>query len=104
MFKPYVLITILSVALLTSPLSRSEQDRQAKADLAVANILFEYDFGSEFASYRVDENGFVDMLMARNTPDEIYAEILTLMQNHPDIDGVLASKSGPACKVSNWKR
>ena len=93
MFKPFALITVLSVCLLASPLASSEEDRQAKADLAVANILFEYDFGSEFASYRVDENGFVDMLMARNTPDEIYAEILTLMQNHPDIDGVLASKS-----------
>ena len=104
MFKPFALITVLSVSFLISALACAEEDPQAKADLAVANILFEYEFGSEFASYRVDDNGFVDILMARNTPDEIYAEILTLMQNHPDIDGVLASKSGPACKVSNWKR
>ena len=104
MIKSFALFSVLSVCLLASPFNWSEEDRQAKADLAVANILFEYDYGSEFASYRVDDNGFVDILMARNTPDEIYAEILTLMQSHPDIDGVLASKSGPACKVSNWKR
>ena len=104
MIKQIALISIFSVTLLASSFSCAEEDRQAKADLAVANILFEYDYGSEFASYRVDDNGFVDILMARNTPDEIYAEVLTRMQNHPDIDGVLASKSGPACKVSNWKR
>ena len=79
-------------------------DAQSKAESAVANILFEYDFGSEFASYRVNDNGFVDLIMARNTPDDIYAQILTRMKNHPDIDGVLASKTGPACKIGGWKQ
>lgn len=79
-----------------------EEDAQDKADRAVANILFDYDYGSEFASYRVNEDGFVDIIMARNTPSNIYSEILTRLQNHPDIDGVMPSKSGPACNISKW--
>ena len=85
-------------------MSLAEEDKQSKADIAVANILFDYEYGSEFSSYRVDENGFVDLIMASNTPNEIFSEILTRMQNHPDIDDVMSSKSGPACKISNWKQ
>lgn len=95
---------VVSLYLVFSQVIWAEEDKQSKADIAVANILFDYDFGSEFASYRVDENGFVDLIMASNTPDEIYSEILTRMQNHPDIDDVLPSKSGPACKISDWKQ
>ena len=98
------LMVLVFIFLMFSQSSLAEQDKQSRADIAVANILFDYDYGSEFASYRVDENGFVDLVMATNTPDEIYAEILTRMQNHPDIDDVLSSKSGPACKISNWKQ
>ncbi len=98
------LMVLVFIFLMFSHNSLAEQDKQSRADIAVANILFDYDYGSEFASYRVDENGFVDLVMATNTPDEIYAEILTRMQNHPDIDDVLSSKSGPACKISNWKQ
>jgi len=92
------------VAISFSNIAWSEEDKQSKADYAVANILFDYEYGSEFASYRIDENGFVDLIMASNTPDEIFSEILTRMQNHPDIDDVMSSKSGPACKISNWKQ
>lgn len=102
MKKITALITLVATLLLFSESGIAEEDKQSKADLAVANILFDYDFGSEFASYRVDENGFVDLVMASNTPSTIYSEILTRMQNHPDIDDVMASKSGPACKISNW--
>ena len=98
----YALVLLFAVT--TLGVQAADDDKQSRAELAVANILFDYDFGSEFASYRVDERGFVDLIMASNTPDEIYSEILTRMQNHPDIDDVLASKSGPACSVSNWKR
>lgn len=94
-------LILLSLLLVWPPVA-AEEDAQSKADSAVANILFDYDYGDEFASYRVSEDGFVDLLMASNTPENIYAEILTRLQNHPDIDGVLASKSGPVCKVSQW--
>jgi len=104
MNRNIVLITTLTVLIAFTDASLAEEDKQSKADLAVANILFDYDYGSEFASYRVDDNGFVDLIMASNTPGHIYSEILTRMQNHPDIDDVLASKSGPACKISDWSR
>ena len=78
----------------------SDSDAQAMADKAVANILFDFEYGSEIASYRVNEDGFVNMDFARNTPDKIYGDILTKIKNHPDVKGVLASKTAPACAVS----
>lgn len=74
-------------------------DEVDKADSAVANILFDYDGSQEFASYVINEDGFVDITFASNTPDKLYGEILTKMQNHPDIDGVLSGKGGPICKL-----
>jgi len=71
-----------------------------KAPLAVSNILFDYEQpGFEFASFRVDDRGFVDILFAENMPDALYGEILTKMQRHPDINDVLASQGEPMCKL-----
>ena len=95
---------LIFISITFSATSWAEEDKQSKADIAVANILFDYEYGSEFASYRVDENGFVDLIMATNTPDNVFSEILTRMQNHLDIDDVMSSKSGPACKISDWKQ
>lgn len=78
----------------------AEGDAQAMADKAVANILFDFEYGSEVASYRVNEDGFVNMEFARNTPDKLYGDILTKIKNHQDVKGVLASKTAPACAIS----
>jgi len=78
------------------PLQADELD---KADAAVANILFEYDGSEEFATYKANEDGSVDLIFARNTPDQLYEDILTKLQNHPHIRSVLASKGGPACRI-----
>jgi hypothetical protein len=94
-------VLLFVCALFASVTGYTEEDKQSRADAAVANILFDYDFGSEFATYRINEDGFVDIIMASNTPSDIYVEILDRLENHPDIDGVLASNSGPACKISN---
>lgn len=74
-------------------------DELGKADSAVANLLFEYDGSEEYASYKANEDGSVDLIFARNTPDKLYEDILTKLQNHPDITSVLASKGGPVCKM-----
>lgn len=74
-------------------------DEQSQADAAVANTLFEYDGSEEYASYRVSDNGAVDLIFARNTPDKLYEDILNKLQNHPHISSVLASKGGPACRL-----
>ena len=74
-------------------------DEMDKSDAAVANILFEYDGSEEFASYAVKDDGFVDINFASNMPDKLFSEILTKMQNHPDINGVLAGRDGPICKL-----
>jgi hypothetical protein len=75
-------------------------DALQKADLAVATVLFDYEEpGYEFASYRVSEDGFVEIVFASNMPDDLYVEILNKLQNHPDIKGVLAGKGGPTCRL-----
>ena len=74
-------------------------DELEKADSAVANLLFEYDGSEEYATYKANEDGSVDLIFAVNTPDSLYEEILTKLQNHPNINSVLASKGGPACKA-----
>lgn len=80
----------------------AQADALSKADAAVANILFEFDGSDQFASYRVSEDGFVDIVFARNMPDKIYSDLLNRLQSHPDISGVLSGKGGPACQVDGW--
>lgn len=74
------------------------EDVLDKASGAVTNIIFDYG-ADEFATYTVQENGFVDINFATNTPDALYSEILNKLQNHPDIKGVLAGKTGPVCPL-----
>ena len=93
---------VLLMCLLLFATSQVHADALSKADLAVANILFDFDGSDQFASYRVNDDGFVDIVFARNMPDNIYGDILTRLQSHPDIDGVLSSKGGPACQVDSW--
>jgi hypothetical protein len=82
---------------LVMPVSAS--DAQFQADSAVADILFEYDGAETFATYAVAEDGFVDITFASNIPDELYSEILSRLQEHRAITGVLAGTSGPACSL-----
>jgi len=71
-----------------------------KAHLAVSNILFDYEEpGYEFASFRIDDDGLVNIIFAVNMPDALYGEILTKLQQHPDIYEVFASQGGPVCSL-----
>jgi len=73
---------------------------QDKADMAVANILFDFSIGDEeYASYRIDEYGYAHVTFAENTPDPLYSKILNKMQQHPDIRDVIPDKGGPSCKL-----
>ena len=96
MRKIHIIILLLCSLSLSSPLHADELD---KADAAVANVLFEYDGSEEYATYRANEDGSVDLIFAKNTPDDLYEDILTKLQNHPHITSVLASQGGPACKA-----
>lgn len=91
--------SILGILTLVCSLSAVAQDAQYRADSAVADILFEFDGSEQYASYVVNSDGFVDITFARNIPDELYSEILARLQNHDDIDGVLAGTGGPACRL-----
>ncbi len=93
----YVLLPLCFIVL--SLPSVQAADRLQLADEAVANILFDYDGSFEFATYKVDENGFVDITFASNTPDSLYGEILNKLESHPEIDGVLSGKGGPTCDL-----
>ena len=96
---------VIIAALLTSQLAfqTAGADALSKADLAVANILFDFDGSDQFATYRINDEGFVDIVFASNMPDKVYGELLTRLQNHPDITGVLAGKGGPVCQVDSWQ-
>ena len=72
-------------------------DVEARAGEAVANIIFDYDGSSEFVSYRVRPDGFVDAVFASNTPGALYDEIVEKLRRDPGIKGVLAGKGGPVC-------
>jgi len=93
------IIQLLFFALLLNLSLPIHADELGKADSAVANLLFEYDGSEEYATYKANEDGSVDLIFASNTPDDLYEDILTKLQNHPDITSVLASKGGPACKA-----
>lgn len=79
--------------------SLSHADEATQADAAVANILFEYDGSEEYASYKANDDGSVDLIFSSNTPDKLYEEILNQLQKHPHISSVLASKGGPVCPL-----
>jgi len=83
---------------LSAPLY-AELDARGKADAAVADILFNYDGAEEFASYAVRADGFVDITFARNMPDALYSELLAKLKGDPQIPGVLAGKTGRACRL-----
>ncbi|NIP56282.1 MAG: hypothetical protein GWO26_30715 [Phycisphaerae bacterium] len=93
----YLVTVFLTVVVFSAPVSAS--DAQFKADSAVADILFEYDGSEQYASYAINEDGFVDITFASNIPDDLYSEILGRLKKHKDIDGVLAGSSGPACSL-----
>ena len=95
--KILLLAGVLSAGTISLPLMA--EDILLKADAAVANILFEYDGSEEYATYKANDDGSVDLIFASNTPDKIYEDILTQLQKHPHISSVLASKGGPVCKL-----
>jgi len=90
-----LLALTLTLGFVTPGLALSE-DLESKATDAVTNILFEFQ-AEEYASYRVNEKGFVDITFPGNTPDLLYSLILNKLLHHPDISGVLAGKGGPNC-------
>ena len=92
------LLTVLLCCLLSFA-SILHADELERADAAVANILFEYDGSEEYATYKANEDGSVDLVFASNTPNKIYEDILNQLQNHPHISSVLAGKGGPVCKL-----
>lgn len=92
------LLLVVVLCGVVAPL-HAEQDVRGKADAAVADILFDYEGAEEFASYAVRDDGFVDITFARNMPDALYSELLEKLQHHARIPGVLAGKSGRACRL-----
>jgi hypothetical protein len=95
---PLYLLTLLLFTGLTLATPLHAEDALSKADAAVSNILFDEE-ADEFTSYSISQDGFVDITLARNTPDPLYSKILNKLLKHPDIKGVLAGKGGPICSI-----
>ncbi|HEV57562.1 MAG TPA: hypothetical protein ENN87_08700 [Phycisphaerales bacterium] len=72
-------------------------DAMAEADAAVTDILWNHDGAAENASYAVDARGNLDITFPRDIQDDVYIDIVDQLKAYPDINGVLAGKSGPAC-------
>lgn len=87
-------IAAICLMLVLSP--AGADDPLSAANAAVSNILFEYD-ADDFATFAINDRGFVDISFAQNTPDPLYSEILGKLRSHPDIKGVLPGKGGPVC-------
>ena len=97
MYKKTLRCLLLAISLgLTGLPTAQAEDAVSKTSAAVSGILFDYD-ASDFASYRIRDDGHLEVTFARNTPDALYSEILNKLQNHPNIKGVLAGKDGPSC-------
>lgn len=92
-------LVLLAVVFFIAPAPALAETAQLRADTAVAEILFDYDGAEEYASYVVREDGFVDITFARNMPDALYSEILQALNDNEHITGVLAGKTGPACRL-----
>jgi len=99
MIRLLAFLFCLAVASCTPYVSIYGKEAQNVADKAVANILFDYDGSTEFASYIVNESGFVTIVFANDTPDKLYSEIVTKMQNSKKISGVDSSKTGASCDL-----
>ena len=96
-FSNYLLIVLMAFGIAISNAVLAE-DVTSKANLAAANVIFDHD-AHEFSSYSVNDDGFLDITFASNTPDVLYSGILKDLQKHPDIKGVLAGKNGPVCST-----
>lgn len=91
-YAMFIIVTLTSTRLVLA------EDLESKATDAVTAILFEHQ-AEEFASYRINAKGNVDIVFARNTPDLIYSVILNKLQHHPNIPVVLAGRGGLVCNL-----
>ena len=89
---------VLVLAFVLTSYCFADENPMDKADSAVANILFDYDYSEEYTSYMVNDDGFVDVTFAENIPNKLYSDILNKLNKHPDINGVLADTTGAYCK------
>ncbi len=87
----------LTLALFVGGASALADESETKAGEAVANVLFDFDGSNEFVSYVVRPGGFVDAVLARNTPEPLYNELVERLRAHPDVKDMLAGRGGPAC-------
>ena len=77
----------------------SAKDEMAAAEDAVSNVLWDYEDSFEYVLYSVSDSGYVEMTFASNTPDDLYVEIITKLNRHPDVDGLMAGKNGAVCDI-----
>lgn len=93
--KPISLFLTLALVLTGTP--ALADSAESKASEAVANVLFDFDGSSEYVSYVVRPDGYVDAVFANNTPDALYNEVVEKLRANKDIQGVLAGRGGPTC-------
>ena len=74
MYKSKIINYFFGLFLVLLSGSGFAEDALSIADSAVTNILFEYDGSEAFASYTVNDGGFVDIVFASNIPDTRYSE------------------------------
>lgn len=71
-------------------------DPPLSAENAITDIIFEHD-ANDFVTYEIESSGYTKVTFARNTPDDIYNNMVSEMRKHPDINGLLPGKTGASC-------
>ena len=94
-FKGMVL-SLLLAGLVGCAGSQVATESAMQSEDAVAAILFEY--GADgFTTYKVERSGAVEVSFARDTPDEVFNELVDVLRAHPDTGRVRVDRSAPAC-------
>lgn len=73
--------------------TKEEIEKQNKADAIVSGVLFEHELDST-ASYNVRKNGFVVIKFDESVPSQKYTEVVNLLRENSNINGVMAEQSG----------
>lgn len=74
-------------------LTKQQRDIQEKADIAVAEILFDRELDQQ-ASYNIHKDGHVEIEFTKNVKPNIYTLAVERMRQHPNIKSVYAVQSG----------
>ena len=96
-FMKWIIVTLMAALMsgcgADNALTKQEKEIQSKADIAVSEILFDYELDQQ-ASYHTRRSGHVEIEFTQSVKPITYTLAVEKMRNHPDIKSVYAVQSG----------